>query len=414
MGTPTQAPSTQAQAPSPTQASVPAGVVQRTIHTAPLVTAMLKASAHVSDLIFSPGRAPQIEVSGHLVELKYKGLESLTHQDTAFLANDIIGKNESAAYKLEKDGSTDLSYSVSGVARFRVNIFKQRGTCAIVMRVIPNVIPGFKELNLPAALQEIVELRNGVVLVTGPTGSGKSSTLAAILDKMNEEKAYHILTIEDPIEFLHRHKKCTIHQRELHTDTPNFALALRAALRQAPKVILVGEMRDRETIETALEASETGHLVMSTLHTIDASKTVERIIGVFPLAEQQTIRARLSKAFRYIVSQRLLPKKEAKGRVAAVEILKSTMRTREYVEKGESEGKSLLDAMRDGAQDGMQHFDGEIEKFIRSGVVDFETGLSYSTNSGNLRLELADFLEGGGKALATKKTAERETIEIER
>ncbi len=375
---------------------------------------MLKASAHVSDLIFSPGRAPQVEVSGHLVELKYKGLESLTHHDTAFLANDIIGKNESAAYKLEKDGSTDLSYSVSGVARFRVNIFKQRGTCAIVMRVIPNAIPGFKELNLPAALQEIVELRNGVVLVTGPTGSGKSSTLAAILDKMNEEKAYHILTIEDPIEFLHRHKKSTIHQRELHTDTPNFALALRAALRQAPKVILVGEMRDRETIETALEASETGHLVMSTLHTIDASKTVERIIGVFPLAEQQTIRARLSKAFRYIVSQRLLPKKEGKGRVAAVEILKSTMRTREYVEKGESEGKSLLDAMRDGAQDGMQYFDGEIEKFIRSGVVDFETGLSYSTNSGNLRLELTDFLEGGGKTSAAKKPAEHETIEIER
>jgi len=295
-----------------------------------------------------------------------------------------------------------------------VNIFKQRGTCAIVMRVIPNAIPGFKELNLPAALLDIVELRNGVVLVTGPTGSGKSSTLAAILDKMNEEKAYHILTIEDPIEFLHRHKKSTIHQRELHTDTPTFALALRAALRQAPKVILVGEMRDRETIETALEASETGHLVMSTLHTVDASKTVERIIGVFPLAEQQTIRARLSKAFRYIVSQRLLPKKDGKGRVAAVEILKSTMRTRDYVEKGETEGKSLLDAMRDGANEGMQHFDGEIEKFIRSGVVDFETGLSYSTNAGNLRLELADYLDSSRQAPAPAKPAEREAMEIER
>ncbi|HMD41173.1 MAG TPA: PilT/PilU family type 4a pilus ATPase [Candidatus Acidoferrum sp.] len=393
---------------------MPAGVVQRTIHTAPLVTAMLKASSHVSDLIFSPGRAPQIEVSGQLVELKYKGLESLTHQDTTFLANDIMGKNEAAAHKLEKDGSADLSYSVQGVARFRVNIFKQRGTCAIVMRVIPNAIPGFKELNLPAALLDIVELRNGVVLVTGPTGSGKSSTLAAILDKMNEEKAYHILTIEDPIEFLHRHKKSTIHQRELHTDTPTFALALRAALRQAPKVILVGEMRDRETIETALEASETGHLVMSTLHTVDASKTVERIIGVFPLAEQQTIRARLSKAFRYIVSQRLLPKKDGKGRVAAVEILKSTMRTRDYVEKGETEGKSLLDAMRDGANEGMQHFDGEIEKFIRSGVVDFETGLSYSTNAGNLRLELADYLDSSRQAPAPAKPAEREAMEIER
>src|SRR5205807_543993 len=246
---------------------------------------------------------------------------------------------------------------------------RQRGTNAIVMRVIPDKIPGFDDLKLPKVLEEIVELRNGVVLVTGPTGSGKSSTLAAILDKMNSEKPYHILTIEDPIEFLHRHKKATIHQRELHSDTPNFALALRAALRQAPKVILVGEMRDRETIEIAMEAAETGHLVMSTLHTIDASKTVERIVGVFPLAEQHAIRNRLGKSFRYIVSQRLLPKKDAKGRVAAIEILKSTLRTREYVEKGEGEGKTLLDAMRVGGTEGMQHFDGEIERFIREGVV---------------------------------------------
>src|SRR6202012_5884384 len=203
------------------------------------------------------------------------------------------------------------------------------------MRVIPMDIPGFEKLNLPPVLQEIVDLRNGIVLVTGPTGSGKSSTLAAILDKMNSNKAFHILTSEDPIEFLHKHKKATIHQRELHSDTPTFGLALRAALRQAPKVILVGEMRDRETIEIALEAAETGHLVMSTLHTIDASKTVERIIGVFPLADQQSVRTRLAKAFRFIISQRLLPKKDGKGRVAAVEILKATMRTRDYVEKGE-------------------------------------------------------------------------------
>src|SRR3989442_121539 len=382
--------------PAPQQApplsSAPAA--QRTIHTAQLVTAMLKSSPHVSDLIFSPGRAPQIEVSGQLVELKYKGLESLTPQDTMYIANDIMGKNETPIRKLEQDGSADLSYGVQGVARFRVNIFRQRGSCAVVMRVIPDKIPGFQELNLPDVLKEIVELRNGIVLVTGPTGSGKSSTLAAILDKMNEDKAYHILTIEDPIEFLHRHKKATIHQRELHSDTPTFALALRAALRQAPKVILVGEMRDRETIEIALEASETGHLVMSTLHTIDASKTVERIVGVFPMADQQAIRTRLAKAFRCIVSQRLLPRKDGNGRIAAVEVLKSTMRTREYVEKGENEGKTLLDAMRDGSTEGMQHFDGEIEKLIRAGIVDFETGLSYSTNAGNLRLEMADYLDG--------------------
>src|SRR5947209_12610218 len=263
----------------------------------------------------------------------------------------------------------------------------------------------------------MVDLRNGIVLVTGPTGSGKSSTLAAILDKMNEDKAYHILTIEDPIEFLHRHKKSTVHQRELHTDTPSFALALRASLRQAPKVILVREMRDKETIEIAMEAAETGHLVLSTLHTIDASKTVERIVGVFPLAEQHLIRNRLGKSFRHIVSQRLVPRKDGCGRVAVIEILKSTLRTREYVERGEAEGKTLLDAMRDGTTEGMQHFDGEIEKLIRSGTMDLETGLTYSTNPGNLRLELADFIASAPpsqQSLSPEKTAGQPEPEIER
>ena len=270
----------------------------------------------------------------------------------------------------------------------------QRGSCAIVMRVIPSKVPDFNALNLPEELRNIAELRNGIVLVTGPTGSGKSSTLAAIIDHINQQHHYHILTIEDPIEFLHSHKNCIIHQRELHSDTPSFALALRAALRQAPKVILVGEMRDKETIEIAMEAAETGHLVLSTLHTIDASKTVERIVGVFPLAEQHALRNRLAKSFRYIVSQRLIPRKDGTGRVAAIEILKSTLRTREYVEKGEAEGKTLLDAMRVGSTEGMQHFDGEIDKLIRAGIVDYETGIAYATNAGNLRLELSDFLAG--------------------
>jgi twitching motility protein PilT len=375
---------------------------------------MLKARGHVSDLIFSPGRAPQIEVSGQLVELKFKGLECLSSQDTSDIARDLMGKNEHPIRKLEQDGSADLSYGVNGVGRFRVNIFRQRGSCAVVMRVIPDGIPSFDELNLPAKLKEIVQLRNGIVLVTGPTGSGKSSTLAAIIDMMNTEKAIHILTIEDPIEFLHKHKKATIHQRELHSDTPTFSLALRAALRQAPKVILVGEMRDRETMEIALEASETGHLVLSTLHTIDAAKTVERIVGAFPMSDQQGIRNRLSKAFRYLVSQRLLPRKDGKGRIAAIEILTSNMRTREYVEKGESEGKSLLDAMRDGDTEGMQHFDGEIEKLIRAGVISFETGLAFATNSGNLRLELADFKEGAASASPSKLPEEKMEMEIER
>jgi twitching motility protein PilT len=393
-------------------AQVPAA--QRKFDTAQLITAMLKAHGHVSDLIFSPGRAPQIEVSGQLVELKFKGIECLSAQDTDNIARDLMGKNEHPIGKLADEGSADLSYGVAGVGRFRVNIFRQRGSLAVVMRVIPDRIPGFEELNLPAKLRDVVQLRNGIVLVTGPTGSGKSSTLAAIIDIMNTEKAFHILTIEDPIEFLHKHKKATIHQRELHSDTPTFALALRAALRQAPKVILVGEMRDRETIEIALEASETGHLVLSTLHTIDAAKTVERIVGAFPMSDQHGVRNRLSKAFRYIVSQRLLPRKDGKGRLAVIEILTSTMRTREYVEKGETEGKSLLDAMRDGDTEGMQHFDGEIEKMIRSGTVSMETGLAFSTNGGNLRLELADFKEGSASAKKSETPAENIEMEIER
>ena len=365
----------------------------RTFQVPQLIAAMLKSGEHVSDLIFSPGRAPQVEISGQLVELKFKGLERLVPNDTEQIARVIMSKNEHATFKLDKEGSTDLSYGLEGLGRFRVNIFRQRGTCAIVMRVIPDRIPSFEDLKIPSQLKEVCNLKNGIVLVTGPTGSGKSSTLAAIIDKMNEEKAIHILTIEDPIEFLHRHKKATIHQRELHSDTPTFSLALRGALRQAPKVILVGEMRDRETIEIALEASETGHLVLSTLHTIDAAKTVERIIGAFPMEDQQGIRNRLSKAFRFIISQRLIPRLDGKGRIAVVEILKSTMRTREYIEKGESEGKSLLDAMRDGSNDGMQHFDAEIEKLVRNGGIDVETALTYATNAGNLRLELTDFLE---------------------
>jgi twitching motility protein PilT len=336
---------------------------------------------------------PQVELSGQLKEVNIAGVGKLMPDATRRIATDLIGSNDLVAGKLEKEGSADLSYGLPGIARFRVNIFRQRGSIAIVMRVIPQTIPDFAALNLPPQLGEIADLRNGVVLVTGPTGSGKSSTLAAILNKINEEKAYHILTIEDPIEFLHTHKKSTIHQRELHSDTPSFALALRAALRQAPKVILVGEMRDKETIEIALEAAETGHLVFSTLHTIDASKTVERIIGVFPLADQQAIRNRVSKAFRFIISQRLIPRKDGSGRVAAIEILKSTMRTREYVEKGEGEGKTLVDAMKDGTIEGMQYFDGELQRLIRDGIIDMEVGLGYATNAGNLRLELADLAE---------------------
>lgn len=351
---------------------------------------MLRASTRVSDLIFSPGSMPHIEVSGQLVPVKITGMPPLGNDDTRRIAEELIAGNQQAVNALREQGSCDVSYSLPGQCRFRVNIFMQRGSHAIVMRVIPQTIPTFSELKLPQELAEIANLKNGIVLITGPTGSGKSSTMAAVLDRINETKAYHIITIEDPVEFLHRHKRAIIHQRELHSDTPSFSLALRAALRQAPKVILVGEMRDKETIEIALEAAETGHLVLSTLHTIDASKTVERVVGVFPMAEQHVIRNRMAKSFRYIVSQRLLPAKDGKGRVAALEILKSTLRTREYIEKGDQEGKTLLDAMRDGDTEGMQHFDGSIEQLIRAGTIELDTGLAYATNPGNLRLQLAD------------------------
>jgi twitching motility protein PilT len=359
-----------------------------TVSTAELIAAMLDSGKGISDLIFSPGRPPQVERHGELTPVLVTGLPMLSAEDTVRITHDLIGSNQQALQTLQVEGACDLSYSLPERARFRVNCFRQRGSYAIVMRVIASKIPSLAELKLPDSLAEVAKLKNGIVLVTGPTGSGKSSTLAAIIDLINETRAEHILTIEDPIEFLHLHKKATVHQRELHADTPTFALALRAALRQAPKVILVGEMRDRETIEIALTAAETGHLVFSTLHTIDASKTVERIIGAFELSDQDAIRGRLAGSFRYFISQRLIPMNG--GRQAVLEILKSTMRTREYIEKGDSEGRSLLDAMKDGELDGMQCFDGEIERMIRAGTISMATGLAYSTNPGNLQVQLAD------------------------
>jgi twitching motility protein PilT len=227
------------------------------------------------------------------------------------------------------------------------------------------------------------------VLVTGAAGSGKSSTLAVLLDCINQEKYYHIITIEDPIEFLHNHKCSTIHQRELHSDTPSFAHALRSAMRQAPKVILVGEMRDRETIEIVLEAAETGHLVLSSLNTMDASKTVERIVSSFSPAEQQLVRERFAKSFRYIICQRLIPKADRSGRVPAFEIVKANARTCECIEKGERENKTLLDAMKAGASEGMQYFDGQIAELVRDRLVDLETGLAFASNPAVLGQELA-------------------------
>ena len=358
------------------------------LDVAPIIEQMLLVSDNVSDLNFSTGQKPQVEISGTLYSVAPLGLGKLSAFQTEMIAMAILRDNSEAAAQLAHSGTADLSWTLPSRCRFRVNIFQQRNSYSIVMRVIPHEIPSFESLSVPPQLADICNLRNGLVLVTGPTGSGKSSTLAAVIDRINELKAYHIVTIEDPIEFLHSHKKCTINQREVGLDTKDFSSALRAALRQAPKVILVGEMRDLETTEIALEAAETGHLVLSTLHTIDASKTVDRIIGMYPKNEEKVIRTRLAQTFRYIVSQRLIPKADGKGRVAAVEILKSNPRTREYIEKGEEQGKSLLDAIRDGEIDGMQDFDAVIRQLIETKVITTEDGLSYATNQNNLLLTL--------------------------
>ena len=354
----------------------------------PIIERMLLVSDKISDLNFSVGQLPQVEINGRLTPVQPLGVQKLTPYQTEIIAMSLLQGNPDAAERLVQSGTADLSYSLPSRARFRVNIFQQRGVYSIVMRVIPTDIPTLQSLYLPPQLAEIAELRNGIVLLTGPTGSGKSSTLAALIDLINEIKQYHIVAIEDPIEYLHAHKNSTINQREVGHDTRDFPSALRAALRQAPKVILIGEMRDFETTEIALEAAETGHLVLSTLHTIDASKTVDRIIGLYPKNEEPVIRTRLAQTFRYIISQRLIPRADFRGRIAAVEILRSTPRTREYIENGEQEGKSLLDAMRDGQLDGMQDFDTVIKELIERKIISVEDGLGFATNQNNLLLSL--------------------------
>lgn len=371
----------------------------------PIIERMLLVSDKISDLNFSVGQLPQVEINGKLTPVQPLGMQRLTPYQTEIIAMALMQGNPDAADRLANTGTADLSYSLPSRARFRVNIFQQRGVYSIVMRVIPTDIPTLKSLGLPEQLEEIAELRNGLVLMTGPTGAGKSSTQAAIIDIINEKKHYHVVTIEDPIEYLHSHKNSTINQREIGHDTKDFPSALRATLRQAPKVILIGEMRDFQTTEIALEAAETGHLVLSTLHTIDASKTVDRIIGLYPKNEEPVIRTRLAQTFRYIISQRLIPRADGRGRIAAVEILRSSPRTREYIEAGEADGKSLLDAMRDGKLDGMQDFDTVIRELIENNTITLEDGLTFATNPNNLLLSLKgvtaseEFLQRKGDGL---------------
>ena len=343
----------------------------------------------VSDINFSPGKLPQVEISGELVSVPLSTFKNmLLPYQTELIALTMLDNDEDMIRTLIRDGSIDLSYSLPGKGRFRVNIFTQRASYSIVLRVIPTTIPSMEALRLPTVLKDICKEKNGLVLVTGPTGSGKSTSMAAVLDMINEHYSYHIITIEDPIEFLHRNKKSTINQREVGSDTISFKSALRAALRQAPKVILVGEMRDRETIEIALEAGETGHLVISTLHTIDAPKTIDRIVGVFPKNEEPAIRRRLASAVKWIVSQRLVPDKKG-GRIAAIEILRTSERARDYIINGEKGGKSLHDVMKDGHTTlGTQTFDMVLKDFVQAGIIAMETALLYATNANDLKVQL--------------------------
>ena len=355
----------------------------------------------VSDINLSPGRLPQVEVDGELVTVPLSIFKNmLLPYQTEFIALSMLDNDEKLIKTLLEEGSVDLSFALQDRGRFRVNIFTQRGSYSIVLRVIPTSIPPMEELSLPPVLKEICKEKNGLVLVTGPTGSGKSTTMASILDMINSDYSYHIITIEDPIEFLHRHKKSTVNQREVGSDSSSFKSALRAALRQSPKVIMVGEMRDRETIEIALEAGETGHLVISTLHTIDAPKTVDRIIGVFPKNEEAAIRRRLASAIKFIASQRLVPKKDG-GRIAVVEVLRTSERARDYIINGEKGGKSLHDVMKDGYTTlGTQTFDMVLKDYIEKGIITMETGLLYATNANDLKVSLGSAAqqEGSGSS----------------
>ncbi|MCB1049561.1 MAG: PilT/PilU family type 4a pilus ATPase [Acidobacteria bacterium] len=359
----------------------------------PILRRITKTMPKASDILFSPGHPPKAIHDGQLVTIPIREFSVLAPYQTEMLAMALMQGKPKAMRQFTESGSADLSITLEKTGRFRINIFRQRGSVAIVMRVIPTLIPSFESLGLPDSLRNIIRLKNGVVLITGPTGCGKSSTMAALINLMSQEYAYHIITIEDPIEFLFQRNKSMIHQRELGGDTESFSQALRTALRQAPQVIMVGEMRDTESVEIALEAAETGHLILSTLHTIDAAKTIERIIGVFPKEQEDFIRTRFSQTFRYIVSQRLLPKMDGKGRAIAIEVLKANDRTRSYIIKGEQSGNTLEAAMEDGEIDGMQTFDSQLLRLFQAKIISKEVALQYATNPNNLQLKLGIFGE---------------------
>ena len=349
-----------------------------------LLIKMVESNINISDLILTADKPFQVESSGQLTGVELEPpFEKLTPFQTEIFALNLINQDQRLLEMLIKEGSCDLSYELPGVARFRVNIFSQRGQYSIVLRKLETQIPSCAELSLPDAFYRVASEKNGMVLVTGSTGSGKTTSLAAVINEINENKSFHIITLEDPIEYTHTQKKATINQRELGKDFDSFASGLRAALRQAPKVILVGEMRDRESVEIALSAAETGHLVLSTLHTIDAGQTINRILGMFSVEEENQIRMRLADSIRWIICQRLLPKVGG-GRIAAFEALGTGLRTKEAILHGESEGKSFSDIIAQGQAFNMISFDSCIIDFFEKGSITEETAKAYASNRANI------------------------------
>jgi twitching motility protein PilT len=344
-----------------------------------ILTTMLEAFGNISDLNVTVGKPFQVESSGQLTGVPTEPpLPEITPFQAEIFAMNLINSDRRLTEILLRQGSCDCSYFLVGKARFRVNIFSQRGYYTTVLRKLETRIPSIEELKLPPQFGKAAEEKNGLILVTGSTGSGKSTTLAALLNKMNLEKSMHIITLEDPVEFVHPHKKATFNQRELGNDYDAFSSGLRAALRQAPKVILVGEMRDRETVEIGMSAAETGHLVLSTLHTVDAGQTINRIVGMFSQEEEQQIRIRLADTIRWIVCQRLLPKVGG-GRVALLEIMTSNMRVRDTIINGESEGKTYYDIITNGDAYGMWTFDQHILKLLGEGLITEDTAMAYAS-----------------------------------
>jgi twitching motility protein PilT len=343
---------------------------------------MLDSNKNVSDLNITVDKPLQVEASGELVTVPIEPqVEKLTPFQTETIALNIINRNRRLTEDLIKTGSCDCSYSLGQKARFRVNIFTQRGYYSIILRKLSTDIPSVDQLNLPPVFHTIAREKTGLVLVTGATGSGKSTTLAALLNELNETKSIHIVTLEDPVEFVHPQKKATFNQREMGNDFSTFASGLRASLRQAPKVILVGEMRDRETVEIGMAAAETGHLVMSTLHTINAGQTINRIVGMFDQAEEKQIRIRLAETLRWVVSQRLLPKIGG-GRIAALEIMGNNLRVKDAIEHGESEGKTFYEIIEAAASFGWKTFDIAVLELFEQGLITEDTALLYCTNKG--------------------------------